>query len=161
MENLRLYHISDRYIRFLQSRDSHVMDNKNHRRPYVGIVLHVGAYRYFVPMESPKPNHKNIKSCVHIMRIDGGALGILGFNNMIPVHDSALIEFDINDISDEKYANLLRHQISYINRKKADVLDHASKTYYRATTGKNKFLVEICCDFKKLERACRQFNPNR
>lgn len=161
METLRLYHISDKYIRFLKSRDSRVQDNKNRHRPYVGIVLHVGTYRYFVPMESPKPNHAKIKSGPHIMRLDGGALGLLGFNNMIPVHDSALIDFNVNDVADVKYADMLRHQISYINRKKADVLDHASKTYYRATTGKSKFLVDICCDFKKLERACKQYDPSR
>lgn len=161
METLRLYHVSDKYIRFLKSRDSRVQDNKNRHRPYVGIVLHVGAYRYFVPMESPKPNHAKIKSGPHIMRLDGGALGLLGFNNMIPVHDSALIDFNVNGITDVKYAEMLRHQISYINRKKADVLDHAAKTYYRATTGKNKFLVDICCDFKRLEKACKQYDPTR
>lgn len=88
MNNLRIYRVDDRYIRFLKSRDHRVQDNKNKRRPYVGIVLTVGQYEYFVPMESPKPNHANIKSGKHIMRLDGGRLGLLGFNNMIPVRDA-------------------------------------------------------------------------
>ena len=159
MENLKIYRIDDKYIRFLRSRDEKVQDNKNRRRPYVGVVLLVGSYRYFVPMESPKPNHAKMKSGRHLMRIDGGNLGILGFNNMIPVHNSALIVFDINMESDQKYANLLRHQIAWINKHKADVLDHASKTYFAMTKG-NSFLARICCDFKKLEKACKQYNPN-
>lgn len=161
METLKIYRISDKYIRFLKSRDGKVQDNKDRRRPYVGVVLFVGAYRYFVPMESPRPNHDRIKPGRHIMKIDDGRLGLLGFNNMIPVHEDALISFDIDSEQDRKYAELLKRQASYINRHKADVLNHASQTYYSVTSKKNKFLLGICCDFKKLERACGQYNPNR
>lgn len=161
MDTLKIYRISDKYIRFLKSRDDRVQDNKNRHRPYVGVVLLVGSYRYFVPMESPKPNHKNIKPGRHIMRLDNGQLGLLGFNNMIPVHDSALITFDIEKEPDAKYSELLKRQAAFINRHKADVLNHASQTYYSVTSKKNKFLLGICCDFKKLERACNQYNPNR
>ena len=161
MESLKIYRVSDKYIRFLKSRDSKVQDNKNRRRPYVGIVLLVGSYRYFVPMESPKPNHAKIKAGHHIMKLDDGRLGLLGFNTMIPIHDSALISFDIGEEPDIKYAELLKRQVTFINRHKADVYSHASKTYYGVTSKKNKFLLEICCDFKKLERSCNQYDPNR
>lgn len=161
METLKLYRISEKYVRFLKSRDSRVQDNKNRRRPYVGVVLHVGEFRYFVPMESPKPNHANIKPGHHIMKLGDGKLGLLGFNNMIPVHDAALIKFDIDDEPDAKYAELLRRQVTYINRRKADVLNHATQTYYSVVTKKTAFLLKICCDFKKLERACKQYDPNR
>lgn len=160
MENLRLYRIDDKYIRYLKGSDNRVQNNKDKRRPYVGVVLIVSDYRYFVPMESPKPNHANIKTGRHIMKLDDGRLGLLGFNNMIPVHDSALISFDIDQEEDKRYAELLRRQISYINRRKADILDSASKTYFKATKGNNEFLSKICCDFKKLERACKHYNPN-
>lgn len=161
METLKLYRISDKYVRFLKSRDSRVQDNKNRRRPYVGVVLHVGEFRYFVPMESPKPNHANIKPGRHIMKLDDGKLGLLGFNNMIPVHDTAVVNFNIDDEPDEKYAELLRRQVTYINRRKADVLNHATQTYYSVVTKKTPFLLNICCDFKKLERACKQYDPSR
>lgn len=160
METLRLYRVSDKYIRFLKGTDSRVQDNKNRRRPYVGVVLYVGEFRYFVPMESPKPNHANIKSGHHIIKLDNGNLGLLGFNNMIPVHDSALIPFDIDNEPDLKYADLLRRQVSTINRNKADIYDHATKTYYSVVNKKNSFLIRICCDFKKLEYACKRYDPN-
>ena len=161
METLKIYRISDKYIRFLKSRDTRVQDNKNRRRPYVGVVLYVGEFRYFVPMESPKPNHAKIKAGKHIMKLAGGKLGLLGFNNMIPVHEAALIAFDIDQEQDKQYAELLKRQASFINRNKADVLDHASQTYYSATSPKNKFLLEICCDFKTLEKPCGQYDPSR
>lgn len=78
MENLFICHISERYISFLHSRDFRVPFNKGQRRPYVGVVLTVGSFRYFVPMESPKPNHANLKPGKHILKLDGGRLGLLG-----------------------------------------------------------------------------------
>lgn len=160
METLKLYRVSDKYIRFMKGTDSRVQDNKDRRRPYVGVVLYVGGFRYFVPMESPKPNHSNIKPGRHIIKLDNGKLGLLGFNNMIPVHDEALISFDIDSESDLKYADVLRRQVSAINRIKADICDHASKTYYDVVNKKNSFLLGICCDFKKLENACKRYDPN-
>lgn len=160
MGSLRIYRIEEKYIRFLRSRDDKVLYNKG-RRPYVGVVLFVGSYQYFVPMESPKPHHQTMKSGPHIVRIDNGKLGILGFNNMVPVPDSALIEFDISDESDEKYADLLRRQAYWIQRHKGIILGHASNTYYKTVQGNNQFYAQICCDFKKLEKACTQYDPNR
>lgn len=160
MEALQIYRISDKYIRYLKNVDNRVQDNKNRRRPYVGVVLMVGEHRYFVPMESPKPNHINLRPGRHLMKLDDGKLGLLGFNNMIPVHDSALISFNIDLEPDKKYAELLRRQAGYMNRHKADILDHAAKTYFGLVNKKNKFLMTVCCDFKKLEKACKYYNPD-
>ena len=159
MENLRLYRIEDKYINFLKSRDRKVQHNKNKRRPYVGVVLHIGGFRYFVPMESPKPNHANIKPGKHILKLDNGNLGLLGFNNMVPVPDSALIQFDINAETDENYRNLLARQVRVCNKSKADVYDRASRTYYDVVNKKNEFLMRISCNFRNLERACKEYKP--
>lgn len=161
MESLKIYRVEDKYVSFLHTRDSKVQFNKHKRRPYVGVVMLVGCYKYFVPMESPKPNHQNIKSGKHLMKLDNGKLGILGFNNMIPVPESALIEFDINKEPDAKYAELLKRQVSLCNKHKADILSHACSTYYEVVKKSNKFLRKICCDFKALEKACDKYNPNR
>lgn len=161
MEKLRIFRVEDSYIRFLKSRDTRVQDNKNRRRPYVGVVLYVGSFKYFVPMESPKPNHTNIKAGKHILKLDNGQLGLLGFNNMIPVSDLALVPFDINAETDVKYAELLRRQAAECNRRKADILNRAASTYYDVVNKKNKFLCSISCDFKTLEKACLKYDPQR
>ncbi len=160
MENLRIFRITDQYIHFLHSRDSRVPYNKGNRRPYVGVVLRVGGFQYFVPMESPKPNHAKIKPGKHILKLDEGRMGLLGFNNMVPVHKDALIEFDIAAEPDEKYRELLRRQITLCNRMKADILDRASATYFDVVNNKNKFLVRISCDFKALETACKEYRKD-
>ena len=76
---------------------------------------------------------------------------------MIPVHKDALIEFDINAENDEKYKRLLQRQIAVCNRMKADILNHAQMTYFDVVNNKNKFLVGISCDFKDLEKACKNY----
>ena len=161
MEQLRIYRIEDKYVRFLKVMDSRVQDNKNKRRPYVGVVLLVGSYRYFVPMESPKPSHAKIKAGRHIMKLDNGKLGLLGFNNMIPVPDSALIAFDIDAEPDADYARIsfaVRLPTSTVPR--STCWYHASRTYYGVVAKHNSFLMGICCDFQKLERACDRYDPN-
>lgn len=160
METLKIYKITDRYVRYLHQRDSRVQYNKDATRPYVGIVYTIGKYRYFVPMESPKPNHANIKAGKHILKLDGGRYGLLGFNNMIPVPDEALILYDINAEPDDKYRNLLQHQITFCNRRKADILYHAQQTYLDVISRDNEFLMRISCDFKKLEKACKRYDVN-
>ncbi len=159
MENLKIYKVEDKYIRYLHSIDNKVQHNKNAKRPYVGVVFSFGGFNYFVPMESPKPNHSKIKSGKHILKLKNGEYGLLGFNNMIPVHKNALISFDIAKEPDEKYRNLLQNQIRICNRMKADILDHAQKTYFGVING-NEFLVKVSCDFKELERASKKYNPN-
>ncbi len=158
MKTLRLYKVTDEYIRYLHNRDNKVQYNKNAHRPYVGIVFKFSSFNYFVPMESPKPNHINMKNGKHILKLKNGEYGILGFNNMIPVHKDALIEFDINSENDEKYKRLLQRQIAVCNRMKADILNHAQMTYFDVVTKKNKFLVGISCDFKLLEKTCGLYN---
>lgn len=62
MGKFQFYHVEDKYIRYLHSIESRVQFNKGQRRPYVGIVLSINGVDYYVPLESPKPNHANIKS---------------------------------------------------------------------------------------------------
>ena len=160
MESLRIYRISDHYIRFMHSKDSKVQYNKGAKRPYVGVVFSFGGFKYFVPMESPKQNHTNIKAGKHILKLDNGKYGMLGFNNMLPVHKDALIEFNIDLEPDEKYRELLRRQAALCNRMKADILNHAQMTYFDVVNGKNKFLMRISCDFKTLEAACKKYRKD-
>lgn len=157
MDNLRIYKVKEQYIRYLNSKDPKVQYNKNARRPYVGVVFSFAGFQYFVPMESPKPNHANIKPGKHILKLANGQYGLLGFNNMIPVHKKALINFDIEKEKNEKYRTLLQHQALICNRKKADILDRAQKTYFDVVNRKNTFLMKISCDFKKLEQACKLY----
>lgn len=151
MESLKIYRMRDDYIRFLNGIDPRVQYNKDGRRPYVGVVLEIREHKYFVPMESPKPNHAKLRGNIHIMKLDGGKLGLLGFNNMVPALERHLIDYDIDAEPDVKYRNLLRNQLRFCNDHKAEIFDRAERTYRAVIKGKIPFFVSISCNFRLLE----------
>ena len=55
---LNLYSVSDKYIKYLRQFDDRIYDNKEenriHERKYVGLVLTVNEFNYYIPMSSPK-----------------------------------------------------------------------------------------------------------
>lgn len=161
MGKLRFYHIRDGYIDFLHKLDKRVQMNKGQHRPYVGIVLKIGEYDYYVPLESPKPNHTNIKSGGPVLKLDDGKLGLMGFNNMIPVRKFQLLEFDILAEPDEHYKALLLKQLEYCEKNRQIIFARAEKTYQKATDGKNSFYRKVCCDFKRLEKNCDKYKVKK
>lgn len=160
MSGFRFYHIQDKYINFLHSGDQRVQFNKDHKRPYVGIVLNIHNVDYYVPLESPKPNHENIRSGGPVLKLDNGKLGVMGFNNMIPVPKCALLTFDFSDVHDKKYYNLLIDELNYCNHNKKIIYHRAEITYKKATSGNVPLYSKVCCDFKKLEVMSRKYDPN-
>lgn len=160
MGYLRFYHIQEEYIAYLHRVDRRVQFNKSERRPYVGIVLKVNGHNYYVPLESPKPNHANIKSNGPILKLDEGRLGIMGFNNMVPVKSGQLIDFDIVAMTDKTYQTLLLKQLHYCAKNKGIIERRAINTYTKQIGGNNPFYERVCCDFRSLEAACRRYNPN-
>ena len=58
MEDFKIYSVSDRYISYLREKFPNVYSNKVdtrvHTRKYLGVVLQVGEYKYYIPMSSPK-----------------------------------------------------------------------------------------------------------
>lgn len=129
MGYLKFYHIKEEYIEYLHRTDRRVQFNKGERRPYVGVVLKVNEQNYYVPLESPKPNHSNIRSGGPILKLDEGRLGIMGFNNMVPVKQGQLIEFDIAAETDKEYQTLLLKQFHYCSKNKDIIERRAINTY--------------------------------
>ena len=81
MEEFKLYSISDEYVEWLREDFPNVYSNKvntrTHTRKYLGVVLHIDRYNYYIPMSSPKNSDYQIagkdkvirKSIVPIIRI--------------------------------------------------------------------------------------------
>lgn len=158
---MQIYKIDIDYIKYLHKFDSRVQynpnydDNKNQNRPYIGVLLNVNGCDYFAPLEHPRTSHQNLKNNLHILKIKGGRLGIIGLNNMIPVPKNALISFDINKDSN---SNILISQ--YIECKKhwTNIEDRANKVYQRRTVSPNRFEIKNYCDFTLLEQKCLEYN---
>ena len=157
MAELKIYRIREDYVEYLHRADSKVQYNKGAKRPYVGIVLTIHNHDYFVPMESPKPNHASIKSNIHIIKIENGKYGLLGFNNMLPAKRQHLIEFDIDAEPDAAYKELLKNQLRFCRNNNERIATRAAKTYTSAVEKRIPFFLSICCDFKLLEKKSGEF----
>lgn len=100
-KRLNLYLIDMKYIRNLAKADDRVMSVSpqvgKETRPFVGIVIVCGKQKYCIPLSSPKSKHKTMKNDVDFMKIlDGEKLiGVLNFNNMIPVDESCILPLNL------------------------------------------------------------------
>ena len=164
--NLRLVIIDSKYCDFLRKFDKKVPYNyhKKKNRPFVGVLFKIDNLEYFAPLSSPKPKHKLMHDMIDFLRIDGGKLGVVNFNNMIPVSKSEYSLIDFNKISDlfgKNYVLLLKNQIYWLIRHDEKLYRKSKKIYKDYIKGKlNKKIKERCCNFKLLEEKCKEYNEN-
>ncbi|MDR3260063.1 MAG: type III toxin-antitoxin system ToxN/AbiQ family toxin [Fusobacteriaceae bacterium] len=148
-----LVKLADGYLDYLAKYDKKVPQNKNEKRPYVGILFEIGEIKYFAPLTSPKLKHEKMRETLDFVKIEGGKLGAINLNNMIPVNKIAIIEYNINKLKllgDSMYP-LLNNQMRYINKNSKRIRDRATKLYYEVNSGKVNPIIERCCNFKLLE----------
>ncbi|KUO52307.1 MAG: hypothetical protein APF76_04540 [Desulfitibacter sp. BRH_c19] len=159
MKKLRIYRIEDDYIEFLRRYDNiNVKYNKNSKRPYVGVVLVVNGIKYFAPLASPRPKHNKMKNSLDFIKIDKGKYGVINLNNMLPIVESALIEYNIMKEQDIAYRNLLLNQLSFINKNADIIMKKAARLYEKVTSGETH-LNKRCVKFKLLEEKCLEYTP--
>ena len=165
MNNLHLYKIDLEYIKFLHNNyDNRVQYNSakgkeyNENRPYVGILVDINGYQYFAPLEHPRPQHKTLKSNPHIIKIKDGNYGLIGLNNMIPVHKKLLIDFDINK---DPNKSILLTQFIFCQNKANMIIERANEIYRKRTLCPNSFEEKVYCDFKKLEQGLSVYCRNK
>ena len=78
MNKLKLYRVDVNYIKYLYSFDNKVQYNKEQKdeytrkRPYLGVVLQVNEFEYFVPLEHPREAHQKMKDNIYILKIHTG-----------------------------------------------------------------------------------------
>lgn len=153
---LKIYKVDEKYISYLKQFDINVKLNKGEKRPYIGVVLEINNFKYFAPMASPKPKHKNMKNSLDFIKINEGNQGAINLNNMIPVIDHAIIIYDINSEPNDTYKQLLFDQVAFINKNSEKITTNAKKLYEKVTIY-NSFLKERCVDFKLLEEKSLEF----
>ena len=164
LEELLFYTIDKDYIKYLSEFENHVSYNKSeigHSRPYLGIVLRIEEYEYFVPMYSYKEHYakyKNNPSFFFILNRKNEPLAIIKFSAMIPVlKNDNVVKLLKYEEQDKKYKDLISAEYRYINSNKEEIYKRAQKMYVAITKHKNNFLKEIACNFKLLEEKCLEY----
>lgn len=177
MEDFKLYSVSDRYISYLREKFPNVysnkMDTRIHTRKYLGVVLQVGEYHYYIPMSSPKQTDYQIagdsmvikKSIVPIMRVvvkntkgERELKATLRLSHMIPVPASELELYALDDEPDEAYKDLVQNEMIFI-RKNQDKISANARLIYKQKIENDtsaKYVMSAL-DFKALEEMCDKF----
>ena len=168
MKRLSIVKLDEKYCDYLRKFDNKVPYNfaKKKLRPFVGVLFEVDKFKYFAPLSSPKPKHLKIRSNLDFLKIEGGKLGAINFNNMIPVTDKNIIHIDLNkkvkNINEEKYLILLKTQLYWLNRCVDTIYNKAKKLYDKYIDGTlNPTIAERCCNFKLLEKKCKEYNRKK
>ena len=170
-EKDKLYFITltSNYLKYLGIYENKVSLKAN--RPFIGIVFKVNNKEYFAPLSSPKEKHKRMKTNIDFFKIDKGNLGIINFNNMIPVinNDICRNKLDLEMLSkslntdDIKYFILLKNQLEYCGKNKNIILAKAEKIYDIFTKNLDKLsesqkkMYRRVNNFKVLEHASKEF----
>ncbi|MCD6436116.1 MAG: type III toxin-antitoxin system ToxN/AbiQ family toxin, partial [Clostridiales bacterium] len=127
------WYIADKdYVKYLKTIDGKVqdIDYGNSLKPYLGILINVNGFNYYVPISSADKPHKvdkysRMKNSKDFHKIidseDGKLLAVLNINNMIPIPNEYLINLKYEEIekyktfeSEEKkkiYIDLLRKEL--------------------------------------------------
>lgn len=166
MKNLYFVKINEDYINYLRNFDARVQDNSDlkNNKPYIGILIQRDEQKYFAPLSSPKEKHlifdkldNENKLPVDIFLIRDNnkkIIGVINFNNMIPVTDNVIIYFNIKE--DKNYSLLIKEHI-YCIKHSEEIINKSIKVYNLVTKYKKVSLVKRSCDFKLLEEKARKY----
>lgn len=170
-KRLNLYTVNMKYIRNLHNQgDDRVFSVSpqagKDTRPFIGIVVICDNKQYCIPLSSPKEKHNAMKNDIDFHKIldsDGKLIGVLDFNNMIPVREDILKEVDvkINSQDSQKtkhYKNLVIDQLNFC-RQNQDVIVAKANKLYRIVNKKNTSgqLKRRCLKWHKLEAILERF----
>ena len=164
MKRLSFYIANNDYVDYLKSEETkargftrvpNLVYSDNQKQKFLcGIVFEHNGLPYFVPVSSYKQRQRDN---FLIYNEDGRVLSSLRFNYMFPIPANLVTEYDISSIEDQKYRFLIQNELRYCRHYQSAILHRAAKTYERVTEGKDPFLQKNACDFRLLEKCCREY----
>lgn len=177
MEELKIYSVSDRYIEYLRAQNPNVYSNKEgnrtHTRKYVGIVIEMEGYKYYIPMSSPKDTDYQVagsgkvikKSIVPIMRIvvknskgEKELKGTLRISHMIPVPEPELELFDLDSEKDVEYKDLVQNEVIFIRKHREKIIANAKLLYkQKKVNDSTAGYVKSALAYTSLEKLCDEY----
>ena len=177
MEELKIYSISDEYINYLRQRNPNVYsnkaDNRTHTRKYVGVVIEMAGYKYYIPMSSPKDTDYQVagtkkvikKSIVPIVRMviknskgEKELKGTLRISHMIPVPENELELFDLDNENDLEYKDLVQNEVIFIRKHREKIIANAQLLYkQKKSNNRTVGYVNSALDFSALEKLCDEY----
>ena len=172
-ENKLKWYIADKeYVNYLREFDNKVenIDYNAKLKPYIGILLTINEFNYYVPISSAKEKHYRIKEGMDFIKIkqDDRIIGVLNLNNMIPISDKNVKclkykeiekyrEFS-NDKEKKLYISFLSFELDLINNKLEKIKKSAIKLYNEKINNPESNISKRCCNFKLLEEKSKLYD---
>lgn len=168
INKLRWYIANKDYVSYLKKFDAKVenIDYNTKLKPYIGILITINNFNYYVPISSAKEKHYKIKESMDFIKLmkEDKIIGVLNLNNMIPISDNnvqALKYKDIekyrdfsDDVEKRLYIAFLSFELDLINDKIEKIKKNAEKLYKEKFKHPKSNVSKRCCDFKLLEEKC-------
>lgn len=181
MDEFKLYSVSDEYVEWLRKDFPNVysnkMDTRTHTRKYLGVVMRIGNYNYYIPMSSPKDSDYQIagvnrvikKSIVPITRIvvksksgEKELKGTLRISHMIPVPASELELYDLENESDSTYKDLVQNEMIFIRKNREKIVANAQLLYkQKMVNDTTAGYVQSALNYQALELLCDLFEKQK
>ena len=177
--SIRIVEISDEYVNYLKTYFySTMLDNKEgrriHSRKYIGIVFEINGFKYFAPLSSPKKSDYNSDGSIRssskiVLRMVANVktspylLGTIKLNNMIPVPESEITEYNFNHESDSKYKDLIHNELIWIQRNTTSIQKAAKRIYsikineQASISDTNRKFYESILSFQEAEKMCLEY----
>lgn len=180
-ENFGFYTIDADYLEFLNSKDSEVYYNTSYRnaiKPFIGVVIDLAEYKYFIPLTSAKEKHTKWKnSCdEHFLiyeivdkyvNIAGDIykaysnekkmhiMSVLDIKKMIPVPFDAYERITFSELEDERYQDLFEKEYAFCLTIKNKILSKVEKIYRRQK--ETNIVRRTYCNFSCCEGALTEW----
>ena len=170
-DKLKWYVVNKEYVNYLKQYDDKVenIDYSSKLKPYIGIIININEFDYYVPISSPKQKHYKIKEDMDFIKImqDNKIIGVLNLNNMIPILNKNVQILNYRDIDkyrkfeNEKEKNLyiafLSFELNLINARIEKIRKSAIKLYKEKLNNPNSNISKRCCNFKLLEEKSKLY----
>ncbi len=162
---IKIVQVDYKYCDYLRKFDDKVSYNAGIKslRPFIGVLFKVNNLEYFAPLASPKLKHLEMRDTIDFSKIDLGKLGVINFNNMIPVKKDNYTMIDLSkepkNKKEEKLLNLLQDQLRWLTLNKQVLFLKAIRLYNLYKQNNLPHYVKTrCCDFVLLEEKCKEYN---
>lgn len=139
--------------------------------------MEIGGYKYYIPMSSPKDSDYQVagdnkiikKSIVPIIRIvvkntsgKKELKGTLRISHMIPVPESELELYDLENETDSTYKDLVQNEMIFIRKNREKIIANANLLYkQKAANDLTAGYVKSALNYQKLEELCEQYKEHK
>lgn len=184
-EDFGFYTVDADYLEFLNSKDSEVYYNASYRnvvKPFIGIIIDMAEYKYFIPLTSAKEKHAKWKNNCdgHFLvyeiidksvTIIGDVykaysddkkmhvMSVLDIKKMIPVPENSYHRITFSELEDERYKDLFEKEYAFCLTIKNKILAKAEKIYKHQKD--SKIVRYAYCNFTCCENLLKEWVNSR